>query len=74
MCSPLFAFIMRAVPGKSSAVLLLVLLLSFVALAALPGGTGHVRVGPLSLVWWYGGVIAPVLAVTVAVLSRGARE
>ena len=64
---------MRAVPKKSSAVLFLVILLSYFALAALPGGAGHVRVGPLSLLWWYGGVIAPALAVTVAMLSRGAR-
>jgi hypothetical protein len=64
---------MRAVPRKSSAVLLLAILLVFAALAALPGGAGHVRVGPLSLVWWFGGVIAPALAVTVAVLGRGAR-
>ena len=64
---------MRAVSEKSSAVFLLALLLTVVALAALPGGAGLVRVGPLSLVWWYGGVIAPVLAVMVAVLGRGAR-
>ena len=64
---------MRAVSKKSSAVLLLAILLTFVALAALPGGAGQVRVGPLSLVWWYGGVIAPALAVMVAVLGRGAR-
>jgi hypothetical protein len=63
---------MRPVTRKASAVFLLVLLALFLVLASLPMDGAQVRVGPLSLVWWYGGVIAPVLAV-IAALGRGAR-
>jgi hypothetical protein len=63
---------MRPVTRKASAVFLLVLLALFLVLASLPMDVAQVRVGPLSLVWWYGGVIAPVLAV-IAALGRGAR-
>lgn len=64
---------MRPVTRKASAVFLLVLLALFVVLASLPQGVAHVRFGPLSMLWWYGGVIAPALAVAVA-LSRGERR
>jgi hypothetical protein len=63
---------MRPVTRKASAVFLLVLLALFLVLASLPMDVAQVRVGPLSLVWWYGGVIAPVLA-AIAALGRGAR-
>jgi fumarate reductase subunit D len=64
---------MRPVTRKASAVFLLMLLALFVALASLPHGVAQIRFGPLSLLWWYGGVIAPALAV-VAALGRGTRE
>jgi hypothetical protein len=48
------------------------LLAVFLVLASLPGDVAQVRVGPLSLVWWYGGVVAPALAL-IAVLGRSAR-
>ena len=60
---------MRPVKKNASAVLSLALLAVFVVLASLPQGVAHVRFGPLSLLWWYGGVIAPALAV-VAALGR----
>jgi hypothetical protein len=63
---------MRAVTKKSSAVFSLALLVVFAVLAALPQGVAQIRVGPLSLLWWYGGVIAPALA-AVAALGRGER-
>jgi hypothetical protein len=63
---------MRPVTRKASGVFLLVLLALFLVLASLPGDVAQVRVGPLSLVWWYGGVIAPAL-VLIAALARGAR-
>jgi len=38
---------------------------------ALPGAPGAVRVAGVSLLWWYAGVVAPVLsALAVAVLRR----
>ena len=63
---------MRPVTRKASAVFLLVLLALFLVLASLPGDVAQVRVGPLSLVWWYGAVIAPAFAM-LAALVRGAR-
>jgi hypothetical protein len=63
---------MRAVAKKSSAVFLLALLAVFAILAAPLAGVSQVRFGPLSLLWWYGGVIAPALAVAAA-LGRGGR-
>jgi hypothetical protein len=59
-------------------VLLLLLLLAVVPLLALlPNQVGAVRLAGLSLAWWYGGVIAPALAVTIAAAfaaGRGRRE
>ena len=63
---------MRPVTRKASAVFLLVLLALFLVLASLPGDVAQVRVGSLSLAWWYGGVIAPALAL-IAALARRAR-
>lgn len=63
---------MRPVTRKASAVFLLVLLMLFLVLTSLPRDLAQVRVGPLSLAWWYGGVLAPALA-AIAALSRGAR-
>jgi len=54
----------------------LVLLAAAAVLALLPFGAGAVRVGGLSVVWWYAAVLAPVLAVVVtigALLSRPRR-
>ena len=53
-------------------VFLLVLLALFLVLLSLPMDVAQVRVGSLSLVWWYGAVIAPALVV-IAALVRGAR-
>lgn len=63
---------MRPVTRKASGVFLLVLLAFFLVLASLPGDVAQVRVGPLSLMWWYGGVIAPALAL-IAALAGSAR-
>ena len=50
----------------------LLLLAGAGALATLPYGAGAMRVGSLSLLWWYGTVVAPAVAaaVTTAVLFR----
>jgi len=48
-------------------VIVLVLLAAAAVLALLPFGAGAVRVGALSVVWWYAAVVAPVLAVVVTI-------
>ena len=48
-------------------VLLVVLLAGFPLIALLPSEAGNIRVAGLSLLWWYGGVLAPVMAVLVAI-------
>jgi hypothetical protein len=47
-------------------VLLLALLGGFPLIASLPNQVGAIRLAGLSLLWWYGGVIAPVAALLVA--------
>jgi len=49
-------------------VLLLLLLAAFPLIAALPSEAGMIRVGGLSVLWWYGAVVAPALAWLVAVV------
>ncbi|HMH78437.1 MAG TPA: hypothetical protein VK547_17510 [Candidatus Udaeobacter sp.] len=48
-------------------VLLAFLLAGFLLLGALPNQAAAIRVAGLSLLWWYGGVLAPVMAVLVAI-------
>ena len=58
---------MRPVTTRTTGVVLLALLLAgFLLLGALPEPGATIRLGGLSLLWWYGGVVAPVLAVLVA--------
>jgi hypothetical protein len=58
---------MRPVTTRTTGVLLLVLLLAgFLLLGTLPNHVADVRVAGLALIWWYGGVLAPVLAGLVA--------
>ena len=59
---------MRPVTTRTIGVGLLALLLAgFLFLGALPNQAASVRVAGLSLLWWYGGVLAPMMAVLVAV-------
>lgn len=59
---------MRAVANRITGVVLLSLLLAgFLLLDALPNQVASIRVGRLSVLWWYGGVLAPVTAVLVAI-------
>ena len=59
---------MRTVTTRGMAVLLLLLVLVvFPVIAGLPNQVGAIRLAGLSLLWWYGGVIAPVLAWFIAV-------
>jgi hypothetical protein len=59
---------MRPVTTRTTGVVLLALLLAgFLILGALPNQVASIRVGGLSLLWWYGGLLAPVMAVLVAI-------
>ncbi len=59
---------MRAVRNRAKGVLALFLLLAgFPLIDALPHKLGAIRVAGLSLLWWYGGVVAPLAAWIVAV-------
>ena len=48
-------------------IVLLLLLAAFPVIAALPDQMAAIRLGGLSLLWWYGGVVAPLLGVLVAI-------
>jgi len=59
---------MRPVTTRTTGVVLLALLLAgFLLLGALPNQVAAIRVAGLSLLWWYGGVLAPGLAMIVAI-------
>ena len=65
---------MRAVAKKSSSLLLLAVLAVFAILAALPGDVAQIRVGPLSLLWWWGGVMGPMAAALAALAPTSPRD
>ena len=54
---------------KPAVLVLLALLAASPLVALLPYDTGSIRLLGLSLEWWYCGVVAPVLAVVIAVAS-----
>ena len=59
---------MRPVSTRSTGVVLLWLLLAgFLVIGALPNQTASIRLGGLSLLWWYGGLLAPALGTLVAI-------
>ena len=64
-----------SVPRRRRAAILalLVLLAGAPVLALAPAAPGAVRVAGVSLLWWYAGVVAPLLAtgIAIAVLVRG---
>jgi hypothetical protein len=60
--------------GRRTAIAaLLVLLVGAPLLALAPAAPGAVRIAGVSLLWWYTGVVAPVLATAIAIraLVRG---
>jgi hypothetical protein len=65
------------VAGRRIAIVVVLLLLAGAAvLVALPHRVAAIRFGPLSLLWWYGAVAAPLIATlvtTVALVVRPAR-
>ena len=54
---------------KPAVLVLLALLAASPLVALLSYDTGSIRLFGLSLEWWYCGVVAPVLAVLIAVVS-----
>lgn len=52
---------------RTAAGILLLLLAGFPALALSPNELAAIRVGGLSILWWYGGVLAPVAAAATVV-------
>jgi hypothetical protein len=62
--------------GRRTAITaLLVLLLGAPLLALAPAAPGAVRVAGVSLLWWYAGLVAPLLATAIALAAlvrRGA--
>jgi hypothetical protein len=58
---------------RTALTLLLGLLAGAVVLALAPAAPGAVRVGGVSLLWWYAGAAAPLAAtaIALAVLLRG---
>ena len=59
--------------GRRTAIAVLLVLLAGAPLLALaPAAPGAVRVAGVSLLWWYTGLVAPLLAtaITIAALVR----
>jgi hypothetical protein len=61
---------MRPVTPRSACAALVLLLAGQAFLAVGPFHFGGVRVGGVSLLWWYGGAVAPLLTVIVTLLVR----
>ena len=61
---------------RAAGAILVFLLAAFPLLAMLPNDVAGIRVAGLSILWWYGGVVAPLAAAAVAALAggRGAGE
>jgi hypothetical protein len=49
-----------------AAFLLLLVLVAFQLIAVWPHQAATIRLAGLSILWWYGGVVAPVLAALIA--------
>ena len=58
---------------RTAILVLLVLLAGAPLLALAPAAPGAVRLAGVSLLWWYVGLVAPLLAtgIAIAVLVRG---
>ena len=53
---------------RTGIVALLVLLAAAPVLALAPAAPGAVRLAGVSLLWWYAGLVAPLLATTLAIV------
>jgi hypothetical protein len=59
---------------RTAIVALLVLLAVAPFLALAPAAPGAIRVAGVSLLWWYSGMLAPVLATAIAIAVLVRRE
>lgn len=53
---------------------LIALYAAFPVIALLPNQIASIRLAGPSLLWWYGGVLAPAVAVLIAVAGIGGRR
>ena len=54
---------------RAAGAILVFLLGAFPALAMLPNDVAGIRVAGVSILWWYGGVLAPLAAAATAALA-----
>ncbi|OGK76974.1 MAG: hypothetical protein A2X50_15980 [Candidatus Rokubacteria bacterium GWF2_70_14] len=54
---------------RAAGAILVFLLAAFPLLAMLPNDVAGIRVAGLSILWWYGGVLAPLAAAATATLA-----
>jgi len=66
---PRFRYNAAVTNHAGTVIVLLLLLAAFPVIDALPDQMAAIRLAGLSLLWWYGGVVAPVLAWFVAVMG-----
>ncbi len=69
----IFLDVSQATPAKTAITVMFSLLAGVVFLTVAPFEIATIRLAGVSLLWWYGAVALPVLAVTatVAALARG---
>ena len=64
---------MPLVPGRRAGIVVLLALLALVPLLAIvPSAPGAVRVAGVSLLWWYAGLVAPLLSTLLALILLAA--
>jgi hypothetical protein len=71
---PGFRYNARVTLRSMAALLLLLVLVAFPALATWPHQIAMIRLAGLSILWWYGGIVAPVLAGLIAIAWLPDRE
>jgi hypothetical protein len=66
----------RGRPRRHRVCLLLVLslLAGFLLLQTLPSAPGAIRVGGIGILWWYGGLVVPLVAWGLALLAAPPRR
>lgn len=64
---------MPLVPGRRAGIVVLLALLALVPLLAIvPSAPGAVRIAGVSLLWWYAGLVAPLLSTLLAMILLAA--
>jgi hypothetical protein len=64
---------MSLVPGRRAGIVVVLALLALVPLLAIvPSAPGAVRVAGVSLLWWYAGLVAPLLSTLLTMILLAA--